>query len=124
MASQMTVTAAQIAALISRTTFRYRNELQLHDGIVLLLESHGVTGLKREVRLSPADRIDFLAGSLGIEVKVDGPHRQVWRQMHRYATHDSISELLLITSRAHHVARAPLELDGKRVHIAVLGRRF
>lgn len=122
--STQTDLSHSIAALIGGTRFRYRNEIQLHDGIAALLASNGIEGLRREVRLSEHDRIDFLLGDLGIEVKVGGRHGDVWRQMLRYAQHDSIGALLLITTRACHVTGAPLEIDMKPVRIAVVGRRM
>lgn len=114
-------TAAVVEAL-NRGRFRYCDELQLHDGMVIALNTAGipVEGRNREVRLPGAGRIEFLLGGLGIEVKVKGPAGAVWRQLHRYAASDLIQELLLVTTRARHAVAAPIELDGKPVTVLVL----
>jgi hypothetical protein len=74
----------------------------------------------REFGLSPLDRIDFLAGNLGIECKVDGPTHQVTRQLRRYAAHETIHELVLITTLARHRMLVPVTIDGKTVHAIVV----
>lgn len=114
-------TAAVVEAL-NRGRFRYRNELQLHDGMVIALNTAGITvgARNREVHLPGAGRIEFLLGGLGVEVKVDGPARAVWRQLHRYAASPHVEELLLVTTRARHAVAAPIELDGKPVSVLVL----
>lgn len=113
----------QIVDALSRARFRYANEHELHDGIAALLTSIGIAvgAEHREVTLSPRDRIDFLLESgIGIEVKVDGGPRDVWRQMGRYAEHGRIRSLLLITTRARHAVGAPADLGGTPVSVAVL----
>lgn len=113
----------QIVDALARARFRYVHEHELHDGIAALLESIGIPvgDADREVTLSRQDRIDFLLPSgIGIEVKVDGGPRDVWRQLGRYATHDRIQALLLITTRARHAVGAPTTLHGTPVRVAVL----
>lgn len=116
------LTAKFAADRIQEARFRYRSEGQLQIGIRSLLLHHHVPEqeIKREVRLSGRDRIDFLIGALGIEVKVDGTPASVWRQLARYATHEQVGELLLVTTRVRHVAGGPVELGGKPVHYAVV----
>lgn len=112
-----------IIGALSRARFRYANEIELHDGITALIKSLGIPigAEHREVRLSDRDRIDFLlASAIGIEVKVNGSPGDVWRQLARYAEHDRVRSLLLITTRLKHVRGAPTELGGKQVGMAVL----
>lgn len=73
----------------------------------------------REVRLDKANRIDFMVGAIGIEVKVGGGISAVIRQLHRYAEFATVSELVLVSARAS-LARVPTELNGKRVRVALL----
>jgi hypothetical protein len=113
---------ASIVEALSTARFIYRNELELHDGIVARLASVGVevTAGEREVRLDAAGRIDFLLRSgLGIEVKVKGQAGDVWRQLDRYARHDRVRRLLLVTTRARHMA-GPTGLHGKPVAALLL----
>lgn len=79
------------------------NEIALQDTIVQRFERDGVP-YEREVRLSPADKIDFLCDVVGVEVKVDGALSAVTRQLHRYAQHDRVRHLVLITTRRLHIA--------------------
>lgn len=112
-----------VMALLSRARFNYVDEHDLHRGITALLSENGVTvgADDREVSLSPRDRIDFLLPSgLGIEVKVAGTPGDVWRQLGRYAGHERVARLLLVTTRARHARGGPLELAGKPVGYIVL----
>lgn len=113
---------ARITGALSTARFQYANEIELHEGMVALLATVGIaiTDADREVRLSPADRIDFLLPSgLGIEVKVKGQAGDVWRQLRRYAAHDRVRELLLVTTRSRHVV-GPDFLNGKPVTVLLL----
>ncbi|MCL1855770.1 MAG: hypothetical protein FWF86_08560 [Clostridia bacterium] len=63
-------------------------------------------------------RIDYLVGSVGIEVKKGKPlARVLHRQLQRYASCESVSALVLVTQR--HV-RLPGAIGGKPVEILVL----
>ncbi len=95
--------------------FRFVDEQQLHEAIAAALAADGVA-FEREVRLGDRDRIDFIADTLGIEVKVDGSAAVVERQLARYAEHDRITALALVTSCARHGAVAR-EINGKPVHV-------
>jgi len=74
---------------------------------------------EREVALSAADRIDFVLGEIGIEVKVDGSAPALIRQLQRYAQHGRLRALLVVTTRAR-LMQLPAELSGKPVHVLSL----
>lgn len=77
---------------------------------------------EREVRLSQRDVIDFvLDGGTGIEVKVKGGKRDIFHQVERYAEHDAISELLLVTNVPMGM---PEEVCGKPVYVHHLFRAW
>ncbi len=64
-----------------------------------------------EERLGPRCRIDFLAGTVGIEVKKGKPERkQLLRQLERYALNSRIEALVVVVERA---ADLPGEILGK-----------
>ena len=104
-------TIRELAELLARTKFRFSDEYGLQDGIEALLKREGVS-YQREVRLSPRDRIDFLLGDIGIEVKVDSSEIVVERQLMRYATDPRIGSLILVSSRFRHQSM-PQFLNGK-----------
>ena len=72
---------------------------------------------EREVRLSPADRIDFLIGKIGVEMKTNGSFVEVVRQLQRYSTHERIGSLMLFTTSPK-LLQMPRSIGSKRVHVA------
>lgn len=76
---------------------------------------------QREVNLSPGDRIDFMVGEIGIEVKISGQAKAIYRQCVRYCTFDQVTMLLLVTNRAMGL---PGELEGKPCYVHTLGRSW
>lgn len=110
--------AARIAALIGGQRYRYRDEDRLHAGIEQVLAAAGVEAVA-EARLSGRDRIDFLAGRTGIEVKIAGSNADVTRQLRRYASHPEITALVLVTTRARHRG-IPKAVGGKPVLVVFL----
>lgn len=59
------------------------------------------------------DRIDFLVGNVGLEIKVGFSYADVIRQLHRYAAHEEIKVLILLTTRLQHTM--PEEISGKKL---------
>lgn len=90
---------AHVAAVIRRHRYRYANELELHAAIAQALDDAGIA-YEREVRLTPQDRIDFLCDDVGVEVKIKGGPSSVARQLARYARHERIGALCLVTDRS------------------------
>lgn len=111
--------AHELSHLISRYRFNYSNEQDLQQGIERVLLAASVE-FEREVRLTSHDRIDFMAGDVGIEVKVGHTPAQVMRQIHRYAQLEPIKELLVVTSRCRHAA-IPELVNEKPVVVIFLG---
>lgn len=113
-------TLVRLADDVLAWEYRWRNERDLQDGLeVVLREARWQPKLRREVRLNHADRIDFVIGDLGVEVKVDGSLATVTRQLHRYAQVEELAGVLLVTTRAAHLA-VPRELNGKPIVVARL----
>lgn len=112
---------ARMAAAVLACSYRWRQEADLQAGLLPVLRGF-VTDeaeLTREARLSARDRIDFVIGDLGVEVKVDGSLAAVTRQLHRYAQVEELAGVLLVTTRAAHLA-VPRELNGKPIVVARL----
>lgn len=112
------MTDEDLARLLTSASFRYQNERELQDAIEALLLAKQVS-YEREVVLSPKDRIDFLVGAIGVEVKIDSSLPVVQRQLWRYAEDPRIASLILVTSRAKH-KQLPTAILGKPVLVVHL----
>jgi hypothetical protein len=75
---------------------------------------------RREVSLSARDRVDLMVDGVVIECKVAGTCRAVLRQLGRYAEHDHVTGLVLLTSRASHVL-LPSTVGGKPLTVVLTG---
>ena len=113
------MTGAQIAEMVAVVTFTFRDETELQEALGHILEGAGLT-VEREVKLNGTDRIDFVVGRVGIEVKVGGAGLNVARQLQRYARSDRIDEILLISHAARHTA-LPAEIGGKPLNVVWIG---
>lgn len=114
----MTTPSAIVAALAANR-YNTNNEAQLQLAIEQILTAAAIA-FEREVRLDDAGRIDFLAGDVGIEIKVDGSLSALTRQLHRYAQHERIEHLIAVTS-LHRLGRLPAELCGKPLWVVKVG---
>lgn len=111
----------RICALLDSHRFNFQTEGELQNGIAAVLTDQRIPFV-REHRLTGADRIDFLAAGLGIEIKVGGSLSAIIRQLHRYAQSAEITALLLVTTKASHL-EYPQSLNGKPVHCFFLSLR-
>lgn len=108
----------QIISALATSRFTYMTERDLQDGIARALEAACLI-FERERPLSPEDIPDFTCGVTAVEVKIKGSLADVTRQLHRYAQHEEVEEILLVTTRAAHT-RTPRLLNGKPVHVHFL----
>jgi hypothetical protein len=108
----------ELAELVTAHRFTYRDEGQLQNGLAGVFTDQGVVA-EREVRLASRDRIDFLVGRIGVEVKTRGQVAAVARQLQRYASSDRIDALLLVTAVARHLT-LPATIGGKPLVVASL----
>ncbi len=109
-----------VLAALGRWRLELGNEAVLQGQIAQVLETEGVPYL-REPWLSGKDRIDFLAGPVGIEVKVKGGPTEIERQCARYCATGRIKALVLATSRR---IGLPGELHGVPCRELVLSRAW
>lgn len=112
------------ADVIAGCRFHWSTEADLQAGIHAALVAAGLDAV-REVRLSSRDRIDVLCGTVGIEVKVSHAGRResaerITRQLTRYAEHDQITELVLVSSSPRH-RRVPDAVAGVPVRVVIVG---
>ena len=108
----------QVHKLITQARFRWVTELDLQDGIEELLKREGVD-YRREANLGESGVIDFLVGDVGVEVKIKGRVPTVVSQLTRYASHESINSLILVTGRLQ-LSAIPNQIDGVDVSVCTL----
>ena len=95
------------------------SEEELHALIARALVGAGIE-VQHEVRLAPRCRIDFMAGTVGIEIKKSRPQRAaLTAQLTRYAACDQVEALLVIAPRG---VNLPRTIGGKRVVMIALER--
>jgi hypothetical protein len=108
----------ELAAIIASYRFVFNDEEGLHVAIATALDRLRIP-YQREVSLSAHDRIDFMVGTTGVEVKVAGSRAEILRQLHRYAGFSGIAALILATTRARHLD-LPASLQEKPIFVASL----
>lgn len=115
------VTAQQVRAALARYRMPVSVEKALQDAVESALRAEGLK-FTREVTRG-ADRIDFVVGSVGVELKVKGAVGEVIRQLSRYAAWPEITELLLVTTQHNHVV-VPDQICRKPVVIHLVRGTF
>lgn len=86
-----------LVATIRARSYDITSEAALQDGIARALEQAEIA-FDRETVLSPRDRVDFLVGDTGVEVKIGGGQTALIRQLHRYAQSPQIGQLLVVST--------------------------
>jgi len=103
--------------------FAFSTEEDLQVGVAVALADAGLQ-FRREVVLSPKDRIDFLlSDATGLEIKLDGSISALTRQLHRYARFNEIAALAVVVTRTR-LLNLPLEIAGKPLHRVLVMRAF
>lgn len=114
------MTARDIVKFIQSRRWTLSDEKSLQASIAEQMDAAGIL-YEREVRLAPGDIVDFMVGSIAVEVKIGGQRRAIFRQCMRYCEHDRVSDLVLATNVA---IGLPGTMVGKSVSIASLGRAW
>ena len=94
-------------------------EYDIHAAVADALSAAGLAFI-HEYRLGPRNRIDFLVGRVGIEVKKGRPaSSDLTRQLRRYLAADALDGLIVVTQR---VTAVPGVICGKPVMLVSLNR--
>src|SRR3990167_564030 len=109
---------AELSSLFNRHIFTSRHETAIQDGIESLLLADD-RPFSRERILARGDRPDFLVEGVVIEVKVGGSRTEIARQLQRYALHDAVTAILLVTTKTQHVTLTG-QMAGKPIQVVVL----
>lgn len=95
------------------------DEYQLQALVSQALEKRGIPYVK-EARLGPRCRVDFLCGSVVVEVKRGKPRRALLlSQLRRYAAQESVTAVILVVERTADLPRTAL---GKPCAVVALNR--
>ena len=117
--AQMSDEARRLVGLIGRARMPMSDEKALQGAIEQLFKEHGIA-FTRESKVT-GGIIDFLVGDVGIEVKIEGPAREVLRQLTRYADDARIKQFVVV---AAFPCALPMSIVGKPCVIVDLGRAW
>lgn len=118
--SEVAPEISAIMVMLKRHRFDLTSEKATQAGIEVVLTAHDVE-FTREKRLTGRDIPDFFVSALGlaIEVKMKGAGKMnVFRQLERYASHEAVQTILLVTNLAMGL---PPAINGKPTHYLSLG---
>lgn len=88
----------KITDALAMYKYVFTDEAELQSGIATALGQSDID-YEKEARLSDCDRLDFLVEkNIALEVKVDGSASALTRQVHRYAQHESIEGIIVVTN--------------------------
>lgn len=94
-------------------------EYEIHAAVAAALQESGIPCI-HEYKLRPRCRIDFLCGSVGIEVKKSRPaSAQLRAQLSRYLESDALSAVIVVLQKP---CTLPASIQNKPVHIVALNR--
>jgi CRISPR/Cas system-associated exonuclease Cas4 (RecB family) len=97
------------------------SEYEVHTMITAALRNGGFD-MRHEVAIAPRCRIDFLIGSIGIEIKKGRPQREkLMRQSEKYLVLEEISALILVVERN---VTMPRFICGKPVFVIGLNKQW
>lgn len=112
--------AVRVIELVNCTRLPLNREKATQAALAEALTGAGIQ-FEREARLSDEDIPDFMVGGLAIELKIKGGKMDIYRQLKRYAQHERVTAVLLVTNVAMGL---PDDIEGRRTYIAHLGRAW
>ena len=116
----MTDSVKEIFSVLSPQRFLISNEKSVQSAIENVFKNSGIA-YKREVTLNEDSIIDFMIGDVGIEVKIKGQKRAIYKQCLRYSEFEAIKSIILVTSVN---TGMPKQLNNKDVYILNISRAW
>jgi hypothetical protein len=119
---QRSIDGAGLSALIRRARLPLGDEKATQTAMAELFTAHNIA-FEREKALSKTERLDFfIPPGLAIEVKLNGARSaEIYRQLARYALHDCVRGIMLVTNRA---VAVPVTIHGKPTYYVSLGQAW
>lgn len=114
------VTRYEVAAALAGLGVVVHEESDFSRVVEQALRATGIEPAS-EVQLSARDRIDFIVGRIGIELKTHASVASVIRQLDRYAKSDQLDSLVFVTTSWKLAAGIPSELSGKPITTVIMG---
>lgn len=109
----------KIIQVIHRNKVSLTDEKMTQVQIATILTENNIPYI-REYRLSGEDIVDFMVDDhLAVEIKIKGQKRAIYRQLQRYAAHDKIKGIVLLTGVSMGL---PEQIDGKPAYMGSLSR--
>lgn len=104
-------TVSKVASVLGAYKYRGVDEPHMHMLIIRAFDINKVE-YEHEAWLSGSERIDFLCGKVGVEVKVQGQPATVLSQLGRYAESGKLDVLMLASTQKRLLAVVPAEIHG------------
>lgn len=105
------MTSTNLKRLIESYQPHFDNEAQLQDRIETIFRRNAIA-YEREKRLDEKSRVDFMVGTIAIEVKTKCSYTYIIFQLSRYSHSEQVTEIILVTSS---MKRLPKMLNGKKI---------
>lgn len=124
------INAKVIIDILKSHRFAIGNEKVTQNRIWALLNRYNKVMMQnidmtcaKEYRLDDKNIIDFyfLAHHIGIEVKIGGSAKDIYRQLERYTAFDQIKEIILLTNRTMGL---PATINNKPVYVLNLSKAW
>lgn len=114
-------TIESVIKLLNSRRLDLQDEKQLQRQLNVILSANNFK-VEPEFRLDPNNIIDFLVdGNIGIEVKIKGGKKQIYKQVERYSYFNTIQTLILVTNRS---MGFPQQMNGKPCFVVNLGKAW
>lgn len=112
--------AKELTAVLLRKRFTLATEKDVQAEIDQVLRST-VPNHRREVVLDDKNEIDFMVGSVGIEVKIKGNKSAIFKQLQRYCEFDEITDLIFVTSKTVGI---PVTINNKNIYVVNMSKAW
>ena len=114
------ISAVLLKTGLQKARLDLQNEKVLQQQIYDLFIQAGIE-CRREVQLSAGNIIDFVSHQIGIEVKINGTKKAIYKQCERYAAHDELLALIVVTNKS---IALPSHINNKPTFIINLGQAW
>lgn len=112
----------QLFSILGKQRFSLENEKETQREMAQLLNMHGIAHT-REFALDKKSVIDFMLPEhgIGIEVKIKGGKKAIYRQCERYCQFDEIKSIILVTSKSMGMLQ---EINNKPVYLINISKSW